>query len=191
MHRRRALAALTLGAIAGMAGCRDAAAPASSEDPDLGRRRARGEDEEDDLTHHTITGGGVCRLHLVEAGNPHGRPILFLHGFSQSVLTWERQLGAELLRRHRLVAMDLRGHGSSDRPRAGYDDSRLWADDVDAAIRELSLDRPVLCGWSYGPLVMLDYVRHYGEARIGGLHVVDDFCEEVARGDRVAAARAS
>jgi pimeloyl-ACP methyl ester carboxylesterase len=43
---------------------------------------------------------------------------------------------------------------------------------VDASIRELNLDRPVLCGWSYGPLVILDYVRHYGEARIGGIHLV-------------------
>jgi pimeloyl-ACP methyl ester carboxylesterase len=30
----------------------------------------------------------------------------------------------------------------------------------------------VLCGWSYGPLVILDYIRHYGEERIGGIHFV-------------------
>ncbi len=80
---------------------------------------------------------------------------------------------SELARRYRLVAMDMRGHGSSERPRDGYDDSRLWAADVDAAIRELELDRPILCGWSYGPLVILDYVRHYGEELIGGIHLVD------------------
>ena len=34
----------------------------------------------------------------------------------------------------------------------------------------LDLDHAVLCGWSYGPLVFLDYIRHYGEDRIGGLH---------------------
>jgi pimeloyl-ACP methyl ester carboxylesterase len=72
----------------------------------------------------------------------------------------------------RLVAMDLRGHGSSERPQGGYDDSSLWAADVDAAIRELELDRPILCGWSYGPIVILDYIRHYGEERIGGIHLV-------------------
>ena len=33
-------------------------------------------------------------------------------------------------------------------------------------------DRPILSGWSYGPLVMLDYIRHYGEERIGGIHFV-------------------
>lgn len=124
------------------------------------------------MKHHTITGGGSTRLHLVEAGDPEGPPILFLHGCSQSWLTWERQMRSELARRYRLVAMDLRGHGSSERPQDGYDDSRLWAADVEAAIRELQLDRPILCGWSYGPLVMLDYIRHYGEERIGGMHLV-------------------
>jgi pimeloyl-ACP methyl ester carboxylesterase len=79
---------------------------------------------------------------------------------------------SELARRYRLVAMDLRGHGSSERPRDGYDDARLWAADLDAVIRELELDRPILCGWSYGPLVILDYIRHYGDERIGGIHLV-------------------
>jgi pimeloyl-ACP methyl ester carboxylesterase len=72
----------------------------------------------------------------------------------------------------RLVAMDLRGHGLSDKPADGYTDSRLWADDIAAAIRNLSLDRPILCGWSYGPLVILDYVRHYGEDAIAGIDIV-------------------
>jgi non-heme chloroperoxidase len=124
------------------------------------------------MQHHTITGGGGTRLHVVETGDPRGPAILFLHGCSQSWLTWDRQLRSELARRYRLVAMDLRGHGSSERPRDGYDDSRLWAADVDAAIRELDLNRPVLCGWSYGPLVILDYIRHYGQDRLGGIHFV-------------------
>jgi len=124
------------------------------------------------MKHHTIIGGGGARIHLAEAGDPHAPSILFLHGCSQSWLTWDRQMRSELARRHRLVAMDLRGHGSSERPSDGYDDSRLWAADVDAAIRELELDRPILCGWSYGPIVILDYIRHYGEERIGGIHLV-------------------
>lgn len=73
---------------------------------------------------------------------------------------------------HRLVAMDMRGHGLSDKPREGYTDARLWADDVNAVIRGLSLDHPLLCGWSYGPLVILDYLRHYGEDGISGLNFI-------------------
>ena len=124
------------------------------------------------MKHHTITGGGGVRLHVVETGNSSGRPILFIHGFSQCWLAWSRQLSSDLADRYRLVAMDLRGHGLSDKPRDGYADSRLWADDINAVIRALKLDRPVLCGWSYGPLVILDYVRHYGEEAVGGMAFV-------------------
>ncbi|RPH47361.1 MAG: alpha/beta hydrolase [Lysobacterales bacterium] len=122
--------------------------------------------------HHRITGGGGIQLHLVETGNSKGRPILFIHGCSQCWLAWGRQLSSDLADGHRLVAMDMRGHGLSDKPRDGYSDSRPWADDVNAAIQALSLDDPVLCGWSYGPLVILDYIRHYGEDAIGGVHFV-------------------
>jgi len=51
-------------------------------------------------------------------------------------------------------------------------EGRLWADDVAVTIRELDLERPVISGWSYGPLVILDYVRHFGEEAIGGIHFV-------------------
>ena len=124
------------------------------------------------MKSHSITGGGDVRLHLVETGNPRGRPILFIHGFSQSRLAWGRQMHSDLTGDYRLVAMDMRGHGLSDKPREGYDDSQAWADDVNAAVRELKLAHPVLCGWSYGPLVILDYIRHYGEDNIGGIHFV-------------------
>lgn len=124
------------------------------------------------FAHTHVTGGGGVQIHVVEAGNPRGRPIVFLHGTSQCWLTWSRQLASDLAETYRLVAMDLRGHGRSERPRGGYADSRLWADDVAAAIQALDLDRPVLCGWSYGPLVILDYIRHYGEERLGGVSFV-------------------
>ena len=124
------------------------------------------------MKSHKVTGGGGVQLHVVEAGNPAGRPILFIHGFSQCWLAWSRQMNSDLADNYRLVAMDLRGHGLSDKPRDGYADSRLWAEDVNAVIQALDLYQPVLCGWSYGPLVILDYLRHHGEDGIGGVSLV-------------------
>jgi len=119
-----------------------------------------------------ITGGGGIHLHVIDAGNPRGKPFVFIHGFSQCALSWIRQLNSPLVDTYRLVAMDLRGHGLSDKPREGYADSRLWADDVQAVIQALDLDHPILCGWSYGPLVILDYLRHHGEKNIRGVNFV-------------------
>lgn len=124
------------------------------------------------MKSHRITGGGGVQLHVAEAGNPQGRPILFIHGFSQCWIAWSRQMNSELAGDYRLVGMDLRGHGLSDKPRDAYDNSKLWADDVKAVIESLTLKNPVLCGWSYGALVILDYIRHYSEDRLGGIHFV-------------------
>lgn len=121
---------------------------------------------------HTVTGGDGVRLHLTERGNPNGRPILFIHGFSQAGLCWTKQLESDLAGDFRLVAMDLRGHGRSDKPRDAYGDSRSWADDVRATIDELGLDGAVLSGWSYGGYVICDYLRVHGEGRLGGVHLV-------------------
>ena len=119
-----------------------------------------------------ITGGGGTRLHVVETGNPQGRPILFIHGFSQCWLAWSRQMHSDLAKDHRLVALDLRGHGLSEKPRDGYGESKLWADDVNAVLQSLRLEQAILSGWSYGSLVILDYIRHYGDGAVGGIQLV-------------------
>jgi non-heme chloroperoxidase len=124
------------------------------------------------LRSQRVTGGAGCELHVDEAGNPDGPPVLFIHGISQSRMAWRHQLGSALGQTMRLVAMDLRGHGQSDRPRDAYGEPFLWADDVNAVITELGLDRPILCGWSYGGVVIGDYLRCYGERALGGIVLV-------------------
>lgn len=124
------------------------------------------------MKSHRITGGGGVQLHVVETGNSKGLPLVFIHGLSQCWLAWSRQMSSDLADDYRLIAMDMRGHGLSDKPREGYSDSKIWADDVHAAIEVLKLAPPVLCGWSYGSLVILDYIRHYGEDGISGLNLV-------------------
>ncbi len=119
-----------------------------------------------------VTGGGGVDLHVEETGNPRGRPVLFMHGFSQSRLSWARQLHSGLADDLRLVALDMRGHGLSGKPRDAYGDSALWAEDIANVIAALALDRPILCGWSYGGYIIADYLRAYGQERLGGVHLV-------------------
>jgi pimeloyl-ACP methyl ester carboxylesterase len=51
-----------------------------------------------------------------EWGNPAGPEILFIHGFSQASLSWQRQVESDLAKEFRMVTYDLRGHGNSDKP---------------------------------------------------------------------------
>jgi pimeloyl-ACP methyl ester carboxylesterase len=122
-------------------------------------------------TIHTVRGGGGLRLHVREWGRADGPPILFIHGLSQSHLCWAKQFESALAEEFRLVAYDLRGHGMSQAPLEAehYTDGGLWADDVAAIIDQLGLDRPVLVGWSYGGLVICDYVRAHGQDRIAAI----------------------
>lgn len=121
------------------------------------------------MNSYWIIGGSATRIHLVETGKADGAPVLFIHGISQCAQSWSRQLSSALAERYRLVGMDLRGHGRSDKPRGGYANSHSWADDLHSVIQSLALDRPVLCGWSYGTLVILDYLRHHGGKAIRGV----------------------
>jgi len=125
---------------------------------------------------HQVSGGGGVRLHVYETGNRSGQPVLFIHGLSQSGLAWHRQLHSELARDFRLVALDLRGHGESERPADAYGDSELWAQDIAAVIRSLDLERPILSGWSYGGVVICDYLSRYGEGRVRGVQLVGAIC---------------
>ena len=49
-------------------------------------------------------------------GNPNGPEILFIHGFSQSSLSWIKQVTSDLAKEFHMVTYDLRGHGNSDKP---------------------------------------------------------------------------
>jgi pimeloyl-ACP methyl ester carboxylesterase len=123
---------------------------------------------------HTVRGGGGLRLHVREWGKADGPALVFIHGWSQSHLCWQRQVESPLRDEFRLVAFDLRGHGMSDAPLKAqhYTHAGLWAYDVAAVIEELELERPVLVGWSYGAFVICDYLRAYGQDRIGAIDFV-------------------
>jgi len=124
---------------------------------------------------HTVRGGGGLQLHVREWGNADGPPILFIHGWSQNHLCWDKQYESALRDEFRLVAYDLRGHGMSEAPLGAerYTDGKLWADDLEAIIGQLGLERLVLVGWSYGAFVICDYARAYGQDRIAAVNFVE------------------
>ncbi|MBI2525544.1 MAG: alpha/beta fold hydrolase [Candidatus Rokubacteria bacterium] len=65
-------------------------------------------------------------------GNPSGPEILFVHGFSQSHLSWVKQTRSDLAQAFRVITYDTRGHGGSDKPLGSFYDnvghSPFWED---------------------------------------------------------------
>ncbi|MCL6282278.1 alpha/beta hydrolase [Ruegeria sp. 2012CJ41-6] len=136
------------------------------------------------MRQHRITGHGGVGLEVFDLGPEDAPPILLIHGWSQHHLSWVRQY--PLAQEFRLITPDLRGHGASDKPEtpAAYNHSTPWAEDVAAIIDALSLDRPLLVGWSMGGAVAGDYVKHFGDQMISGFCLVDSF---VTTGSHMAA----
>lgn len=114
------------------------------------------------------------RVVVHEWGNPSGPEVLLIHGVAQGHLCFERQFTSELVRGHRIVAYDVRGHGGSDKPLDAelYTDGKRWADEVRAVIDAKALRRPVLVGWSLGGRIAAQYLLHHGDRRLSGVNFV-------------------
>lgn len=105
-------------------------------------------------------------------GDPAARPLVLIHGWAQSSACWGSELLAELATRYRVVALDLRGHGHSTVAEAGYDSPEQWADDVEAVLDSAGIDDgagAILLGWSYGGIVVSDYLTARGQGRVAGI----------------------
>jgi 2-succinyl-6-hydroxy-2,4-cyclohexadiene-1-carboxylate synthase len=93
------------------------------------------------------------RYYVEECGT--GRPLVLLHGFTGSGRSWQ-PLIPELATRHRVIAIDLPGHGRSGAP---ADQARIAfsqvIDDLAAVARELGIDRAAWAGYSMGGRVAL------------------------------------
>jgi pimeloyl-ACP methyl ester carboxylesterase len=127
-----------------------------------------------------VTGASGVRIAMRTAGPVDAPPVVFLHGWAQSSRAWTHQLTGRLTESYRLIAADLRGHGESDVPATGYDSAAEWAGDVAALLAHAG--RPaVLVGWSYGGLVITDYLRCHGTAGVAGL-VFAGGITEIGRG---------
>ena len=123
---------------------------------------------------HRITGGGGTQLAVHEYGRTEGKSIILIHGIAQCYLVWSKQYRSALAEEFRLLCLDSRGHGMSEKPAAleHYQQAQLWADDVHAVITALALHKPILVGWSYGGYVINDYLALYGSDAVGGINYV-------------------
>lgn len=103
---------------------------------------------------HQFVPANGARFHVAEAGPTHADPrttplVVLLHGFPQMWWAWRNQVPALAQAGYRVVAMDLRGTGASDKPPLGYDVPTL-ARDVAGVIRSLGAHEAVVVGQGVG-----------------------------------------
>ncbi|HZP10469.1 alpha/beta hydrolase [Methyloceanibacter sp.] len=90
------------------------------------------------------------------------RPLLFVHGWCCDHSFFAPQFAHFAQQGHRVVAVDLRGHGASEKPRQDYT-MQLFADDLAFVVRELGLEEPVVIGHSMGGVVAFAFAARHAE----------------------------
>lgn len=116
------------------------------------------------------TSDGV-RIHYLEAGK--GPAIVFIPGWQMPGWIWEKQM-AHFSAKYRVIAVDPRSQGESDKPADGnYPERR--ARDYKELADHLKLAPAVLVGWSMGVPEIMAYVDQFGAGDLSGVVLVDGF----------------
>lgn len=99
--------------------------------------------------HATLPDG--VDLAYVQMGDPHGTPVVLIHGYTGSALDWAPLL-PYLPRHWRLILPDLRGHGASSKPECCYDLDD-FAYDIKLLLDRLQVTQADVVGYSLGSMV--------------------------------------
>ena len=101
------------------------------------------------FTNHYATVNGI-QLHYVEGGS--GPVLVCLPGWPQTWFSFH-PIAAQLAQHYRVIIVDIRGMGTSDKPAAGYD-KKTMAQDIYALMQHLGLPTASLLGHDIGGMVV-------------------------------------
>jgi non-heme chloroperoxidase len=118
----------------------------------------------------SVTTSDGVRLNYVDEGE--GPPVLLLAGFAAPLEMWELQRRALRAAGYRVIGLDRRSHGGSDKPAYGQRMARHGKDLRDV-LEALELDDVVVVGGSMGASTVWAYCDLYGDDRLRGVVSVD------------------
>ncbi|KAG2172083.1 hypothetical protein INT43_001560 [Umbelopsis isabellina] len=116
------------------------------------------------------------QLYSEATGNTDGPAIVFVHGFAQAGIAFDSQFyDQDLSKRFRLIRYDMRGHGWSSAPDDinAYKSGTKLGQDLKSVIDAWAVRDVTLVGWSYGGIVISEYVRIAGDNNVANMIYVD------------------
>ena len=99
-----------------------------------------------------------ARIHYKSYGKGKDALVL-IHGWGSNLTFWREQI-PEFAKRNRVIALDLPGHGESEKPQIAYS-MDLFANAIDAVLRDAKVDRAVVVGHSMGTPVARQFYRKF------------------------------
>ena len=122
---------------------------------------------------------GDAQLYYEDQGQ--GQPIIFIHGVWMSSRFFKKQI-PYFAQRHRIITVDLRGHGRSAKVHAGHTIA-TYARDIHTLIQGLELTNVILLGWSMGAFVVWDYVKQFGTEFLKATVIVEESASDYKQAD--------
>lgn len=117
-----------------------------------------------------------ARIHYVNYGKG-SEALVLVHGWTMNVDNWRDQIPA-FTKRNRVIAIDLPGHGQSDKPQTAYS-MDYFARAIDAVLQDAKVKRAVLVGHSMGTPVARQFYRKYPEKTLA-IVIVDGVLRPLA-----------
>ena len=124
--------------------------------------------QEEFRSNYFQTSDGV-ELHYLEAGS--GPTLVFVPGWTMPAEIWQHQLHY-FASTHRVIALDPRGQGRSEKPAFGYQPSRR-ALDIGELLEHIGGEPAVVAGWSLAMQEVLVLAHEYGTENIRAVVLVD------------------
>ena len=135
-----------------------------------------------DCTEVVVDAGTGVRLRTLRWGIPTQSaqvPLVLIHGLASNALLWQGAAHEFMTMGHAVVAIDLRGHGLSEKPDDGYDMQSVTKDVVGVlrALADQGYDRPVVVGQSWGGNIVVELAHTHPELVRGVVAVDGGFLE--------------
>ena len=109
------------------------------------------------------------KIRYYDIGNPKKKDaIVFIHGWTGNADLWKDSNSA--FPNYRVIALDLIGHGKSDKPKTEYT-MDLFARSVDAVLKNAKVEKAILVGHSMGMPIARDFYRKYPQRTLGIVNV--------------------
>jgi non-heme chloroperoxidase len=100
-----------------------------------------------------------------------GKPVILIHGYPLSGVSWEKQVPVLLEAGHRVITYDRRGFGKSSQPTPGYNYD-TFAEDLNKLLTQLELRDFALVGFSMGGGEVARYLGKYGSKGVSKAVVI-------------------
>jgi 3-oxoadipate enol-lactonase len=100
-------------------------------------------------------------LYYEEYGPKDSLPLIFIHGWMSSGEFWRNQVEYFKYKR-RIIILDLRGHGRSDKPREEYS-IQIFSEDLHSFMNQVGIKKAILVGHSMGGMINLQFTLDHQE----------------------------